>query len=281
MTLRLATFFYAALTLGSVMYAWLFGHLGRILGETAAGPSGLFRGAVTGVGIVLITHAAYRLFAFAREASRMMGRILGPLTPAQAVYLAALSGFAEELCFRGALWPHLGLAGTSILFGLVHTIPARQLALYPVFAALAGVVFGSLRQATGSVWPAVVAHATVNAINLGFLGRMEQRDAVAGEVREPTATPVPPAEPALQLPPHIDVQETYPVTIWRYDLRVELTGTDRETLQECLEHETLALFACVDREEVYRQLGEGSFVFVQAFPAPFTAVPGDAATLSS
>jgi hypothetical protein len=208
-----------------------------------------------------------------------MGGFLGAMTPAEAVYLAVISGFAEELCFRGALWPHLGLAGTSILFGILHTVPVRSLALYPVFAALAGVVFGSLRQSSGSIWPPVVAHATINAINLAFLGAMERR-------RPPVpSTPAVAQEhldPPLLLPEQIDIEgDIFPVTLWRYDLRVELLGTDRETMQECLEHESLALFLHVAREEVYRQFAEGMFIFTRSFPSPFGAFPGDVATISS
>ena len=68
----------------------------------------------------------------------LMARMLGPLTPAQAIWLAMLSGFGEELLFRGALWPHLGLVGGAVLFGILHTVPVRGLAFYPVFAFLAG-----------------------------------------------------------------------------------------------------------------------------------------------
>ena len=93
--------------------------------------------------------------------------------------LALASGFAEELLFRGALWPHLGLAGTSLLFGLVHMLPRRALALYPVFAALVGVVFGLVRSGTGSVVAAMVAHAVVNGLNLTWLELRRRRAARA------------------------------------------------------------------------------------------------------
>ena len=53
-------------------------------------------------------------------------------------------GVGEELLFRGALWPHLGLPGTTFLFGLVHIIPRKQLWGYPLFALGAGLLLGLL-----------------------------------------------------------------------------------------------------------------------------------------
>ena len=49
-----------------------------------------------------------------------LGELLGPITFRAALGLALLSGVAEELLFRGALWPHLGLFGTTFLFALVR-----------------------------------------------------------------------------------------------------------------------------------------------------------------
>ena len=101
--------------------------------------------------------------------------MLGPLSWKQAVLLAAFSSVAEELLFRGALWPHLGWLGTSFLFGLVHILPRKALWGYPLFALLAGLLFAILREATGSVLPPILAHFTVNALNLWWLGKHHAR----------------------------------------------------------------------------------------------------------
>ncbi len=110
-----------------------------------------------------------------RRASDALGTLLGPITPAQAILLGVVSGFSEELLFRGALWEHLGLWGSSLLFGLLHFIPVRALAFYPFFAFLAGLGMGVLRERTGSIWAPVATHVTVNAINLTFLGWMQRK----------------------------------------------------------------------------------------------------------
>lgn len=274
--LRLATLFYAAVLLGAWLWAFFFRQLGTLLGERPATGADLLQGVVLGSAIVAASHLARRLSAAVERAVDVLAAFFGPIRPVDGVYLALLSGFAEELLFRGALWPQLGLVGTTVLFGILHTVPLRTLLGYPVYAAVAGFAFGLLREASGSLWPPVVAHVTVNALGLVY---------VAGRNRQPSLPPLPPpaakAAKAEHLPIRQDVDAGYPRTVWRYDLRVELTGTDRDTLQECLEHEDLALFRFVPREEVYRQLHEGRFVLVEALDEPFAAFPEDLATLSA
>jgi hypothetical protein len=61
---------------------------------------------------------------------------------------------------------------------------------------------------------------------------------------------------------------------------VELGGTDRQSLPECLEHEELALFQYTPRERVYEELNQGTFVFTASFEKPFAAFPHDVSTIS-
>ena len=82
---------------------------------------------------------------------------------------------AEERLFRGALWPHLGLLGTTFLFGLVHFVPHKKLWGYPLFALVAGLLLGVLREASGSVIPPILAHFTVNVLNLRWMGKHHAR----------------------------------------------------------------------------------------------------------
>ena len=124
-----------------------------------------------GLGVVVLTRLGDRLLPWVQRANQALRVLLGRYGPGQALGVALLSGFAEELLFRGALWPHLGIWGTSLLFGLVHVIPKRALLLYPVFAAAVGFVFGLLRSGSGSVLPAMLAHALINGVNLLWLAR--------------------------------------------------------------------------------------------------------------
>ena len=76
----------------------------------------------------------------------------------------------EELLFRGAIqgelasrlprpWQAAVLSAAS--FALAHTVRGGASGL---LTFLPGLLFGALRQVTGSIWPAVAAHALANLI---------------------------------------------------------------------------------------------------------------------
>lgn len=102
--------------------------------------------------------------------------------------MSLLWNFGEELGWRGYLLPRLlplGVWPALLLSGLIHALwhgpqmlihlrsggwGLENLALFVVSVTFAGVLFGWMRLASGSVWPAVVAHAANNSLNvLGFL----------------------------------------------------------------------------------------------------------------
>ena len=103
--------------------------------------------------------------------ARELALALGPLTLTECAALAALSGFAEEAFFRGALQPRLGWLATSVVFGLAHWAPRRTLWPWTGFALLAGGVLGALFAVTGNLVAPVTAHAVINAVNLRLLTR--------------------------------------------------------------------------------------------------------------
>ncbi|NKB71535.1 MAG: CPBP family intramembrane metalloprotease [Candidatus Latescibacteria bacterium] len=79
-------------------------------------------------------------------------------------------GLCEEIFFRGLIFtglyvhwgPKLALAGSALLFALVHPSPWQLPALFSF-----GVFLGLLVYWTHSLYPAVIAHATNNLIYLG------------------------------------------------------------------------------------------------------------------
>ncbi len=116
-----------------------------------------------------------RLSGRARELERQMSRLLGPLEPAEAVALALLSGFSEELFFRGAMQGSWGWLVTTVLFALIHTGPGPIYRMWTLFAAVAGLVLAGLMLWRGSLLAPVVAHALVNGINLARLDTSDAR----------------------------------------------------------------------------------------------------------
>ena len=172
---RAAVVFYGLLLAGALVWAYADG---RSL--WFASPEAALRGvhwlrdialglAVGGV-LVIVSRVLTASSAAGRALAEALSQLLGRLGWGASLALAALSGVAEEAFFRGALQPHLGLVGASLVFGLAHFVPRRAFLPWPVFAVAAGLVFGALFERTGSLVAPVVAHAAVNALNLRWLG---------------------------------------------------------------------------------------------------------------
>jgi membrane protease YdiL (CAAX protease family) len=110
-----------------------------------------------------------------RVLAEHLAGILGPLSGTQVVILALASGVGEEAFFRGALQPRVGLVAASLLFGLAHLVPRRELLPWAGFALLAGVLLGALFEYTGNLLAPTLAHVVVNGVNLCWLGRAGAR----------------------------------------------------------------------------------------------------------
>jgi membrane protease YdiL (CAAX protease family) len=126
---------------------------------------GLLAGAI----VILVSGELTRRTRWGERLGQILGALLGPLSWAQCVFLAAISGIAEEAFFRGALQPRVGLLAASVLFGLAHFAPQRELWPWTVFSVAAGFLLGGLFDATGNLVAPVTTHALINAVNLRLL----------------------------------------------------------------------------------------------------------------
>ncbi len=84
------------------------------------------------------------------------------------VAIAMVSGFCEEVLFRGVMQVQWGLMWSSLIFGLMHCPNPRYLH-YAAWATFAGLVFGYLKDFSGSMWVPIIAHIVNNAIGLFYL----------------------------------------------------------------------------------------------------------------
>lgn len=174
---RLACLFYGALA--AVALLWRTGWAGEsiLYASQAAARSGIDPlgdvaiGLLTGGAVVWLSREITRRTRAGRELARALAEALGPITIPQALVLAILSGVAEEAFFRGALQPQVGLAAASLLFGLVHFVPRRELLPWTAFSVAAGFLLGGLFELTGNLVAPVLAHFTVNAVNLPMVTR--------------------------------------------------------------------------------------------------------------
>lgn len=126
-----------------------------------------------GLAMVVVCRLLSRWVPAVRKLEEGFRGLLGPMTPGEVLLAAVASGVAEELFFRAALQPLLGLWVTSAIFALLHIGPTRDFRSWPVMAFVAGVLLGVLFEWSGSVWPSVLAHGTVNGLNLLYLLRRE------------------------------------------------------------------------------------------------------------
>lgn len=148
---------------------------GRSGGEAAAAalpwaghmPEPLWLAAGGLAGIALTVAACLYLRGLALLPVRIPRRRDIPRHPIVLALVAIIVGpLVEEALVRGFImgglllpaWGPLGaLALSALLFGLAHPLPSAA------WATACGLALGALALASGSIWPAAVAHATVNA----------------------------------------------------------------------------------------------------------------------
>jgi membrane protease YdiL (CAAX protease family) len=170
---RLAWVFYLVLAIAGGL--WVGGRIGVVplsffIDVRHAGLD-LGVGLTTGLALLGVWSLGRRRLARARELEEVLARLLGTLTSSEALALALLSGFSEELFFRGAVQGALGWLPASLLFALLHGGPGPSFRLWTLFAAVAGALFGALVLWRGNLCAAIVAHTLVNAVNLLRLAR--------------------------------------------------------------------------------------------------------------
>ena len=127
-------------------------------------------GLVVAAALIYVSHEITRRTRWGETMARALAGIIGKRSLRDCIILAVASGLAEEAFFRGALQPRLGLVTASLIFGLAHLAPKRELLPWAGYAIGAGFLLGGLFIATGNLVAPAVAHIGVNAVNLKRLG---------------------------------------------------------------------------------------------------------------
>ena len=95
--------------------------------------------------------------------------------------IAAIPAFVEELCFRGlalgglkSRGPWFAVGATSVVFAAFHVVQPQGLFL-DRFAPtlLLGLLLGTVRWRTGSVWPGMLLHFLHNGLMAWAIGQPE------------------------------------------------------------------------------------------------------------
>src|SRR5690606_27288704 len=116
--------------------------------QLVAGP---LVGLLLGLVVVWLTRVATRHFQWARDLHTSFRDLLGPLTTREILILALASSIGEELLFRGALLPWMGVWLQAAIFALLHIGPGRRFLPWTASALVLGVAFGWLAQWTGNL----------------------------------------------------------------------------------------------------------------------------------
>ncbi len=91
------------------------------------------------------------------------------------IAVAVFSSLGEEILFRSVLQTASNVWVQALVFGLAHQLPGRSRWTWVLWATIMGLIFGFLFEATGSLLGPIVAHATINGMNLRFLQIHEVR----------------------------------------------------------------------------------------------------------
>jgi len=176
---KLAWAFYLLLALAAIV--WLGMREGAIsLSLFVRWPSALpdvALGLGVGGSLIAVWTLARRHLASARRLEDELRGLLGEIDRGEVIALAMLSGFAEELFFRGAVQGAFGWVVATALFTLLHTGPGASFRLWTLFAGVAGLAFAGLVVWRQNLLAAIVAHVVVNAVNLYYLVHTESNSA--------------------------------------------------------------------------------------------------------
>jgi len=144
--------------------------------QLGAGP---IAGLALGLAVVALTRYATRNLAWARDLHASFRDLLGPLTGREIVILALASSVGEELLFRGALLPWFGVWIQAAVFAALHIGPGRRFLPWTASALALGIAFGLIAKWTGNLGGPIVAHFTINFLNLKFIVGNEPARAAA------------------------------------------------------------------------------------------------------
>lgn len=169
---------YSALGVAAIGWGWwrgdhnLYEYGDRNLLLLAAGP---IVGLLFGLAMVFLSRLAVHSMEWARVLHREFHAVVHELSSKEIFLLAASSSIGEELFFRGAMLPALGLWPSSALFALMHVRAQWRFLPWTIMSFIMGVAMGLMYTKTGNLGAPIVAHFTINLLNLSYIAKHELR----------------------------------------------------------------------------------------------------------
>ncbi len=130
-------------------------------------------GVAFGLLMVLLSRLGVRRYPWARRLHRDFRSLLGPLSNREILILAVASAIGEELLFRGALQPWIGLWPQAVIFAALHVGPGVRFLPWTVSALVIAVGFGYVFEWTGDLGAPIAAHFTINYLNLHYIANVD------------------------------------------------------------------------------------------------------------
>ena len=169
---------YSALGLAAIGWGWWRGdHNIYEYGERntlmlAISP---FVGLAFGLAMVFLSRLAVHSMEWARVLHREFHAVVHELSSREIFLLAVSSSIGEELFFRGAMLPAIGLWPSSALFALMHVRWQWRFLPWTAMSFIMGLAMGVMHMRLGNLGAPIVAHFTINLLNLNYIAKHELR----------------------------------------------------------------------------------------------------------
>jgi membrane protease YdiL (CAAX protease family) len=137
-----------------------------------AGPS---LGLAFGLAMVFLSRLATHSMEWARVLHQEFHAVVHELSSKEIFILAAASSVGEEMFFRGAMLPAIGLWSSSVLFAAMHVRAQWRFLPWTIMSFIMGLAMGLLQMKTGNLGAPIVAHFTINFLNLTYIAKTELR----------------------------------------------------------------------------------------------------------
>lgn len=206
---------------------------------------------VLGVAAALVLIVAWELMRVAASSARgletYLREVLADADTGELLGLALLSGFSEELFFRGAVMGAWGWLPATLLFALLHAGPGKSFALWTAYAGAAGGLFAALTLWRHNLLAAMLAHVLVNSVNLLRLTRFGSETETTGETQNGArvsarlASPSEPSRSLVRMTDHseavlrrVERQQEEHLEVLKEYLRIPSISTDPQYEKDVL-----------------------------------------------
>ena len=130
--------------------------------------SGLADGCITEIHLIVLGKK------YLAQICETLNGLYGHLSLPGAIGGGLVAGVGEELLFRGALQPIVGLIGAAALFAAAHMWGRGLLRLLP-WTFLEGLLFGALYQWTGNLFYPMVVHGVHDTVAILVIAQLRAR----------------------------------------------------------------------------------------------------------